>query len=932
MAQFDAFISYARSASTLEAQRLQTAIQTFAKPWYRLRAVRIFRDDSSMSANPALWSSIEQGLVQARWLVVLLSQAAARSEYVAAEIRWWLQHKDASTILLVHDDGVLAWDRQRNDFTAATDCVPAPLRGAFREEPRWTDLSWFDDAGSSGAADPRFTEKVADLAAAIRGIPRDELVGDDVAQHKRAWRLARVAIGALSLLLIASVVASIIAIAQRNEVQRQATTLLARQLAATADSLLTRDLRRAQLLAVQAYRTEPNPDARAALLRATLASPALRRFVPFPATISAVNASTDGRFVAAGLENGEVYSWDVATASPVQRLRLSQSVQDVGVSDDGGVIAAVDGTTTQVATAAGTGALVVPAGERPQTVAVSPSGTGVVIGSQGVDVSHLTLADLDARTQRSVVDPLTTENSNFGAYSLLFVGDDRLVVIGNTIETRTYPGFVKVNRGEFSYGARQPPGRVSNDGRFTTAVNGDPEVPVWPVDGDQDKPPRYAYAPMTDASAVALNHDATRLVVADAAGLHLADVRSTTASTGYGHSAAAPVDFVGIPDVNLGGVLFLGTTNRFVVATGSELSLWDPDSAGRSAATAELALGTSCTACGSPAVVLSPDGSTMALRDGNRFELMVRSVPGRSGATSVTYHPQAAVGELAPPVWLNDSSVLQLSPGADGGTLSGPLPELPQGVTGWALGTPDDRVLTVRLSADGGTVGVVNASGRIASYQRDGGGVTGESAIGTGEGGFFDAALSEDLGRTALIGDAFATQGVIVRNTGTGETEYTLAEQGDTASRALFADGSLWIRYNSGLVERRDPATGELQRRLPGRFTGNGPFTEGAGLVAIPSDLGAVLYDASTDALLGTVPLPANGGSVRRGIGLAPDGSVLVSAYEPLQYEGKGLAVTTQLAPEDLVRVACRTSGGSLTADDWQVLVGTTPPADLTCR
>ena len=129
MAQWDAFISYARSASTLEAQRLQTAIQTFAKPWYRLRMVRIFRDDSSMSANPALWSSIEQGLREARYLVVLLSQAAARSEYVANEIAWWLRHKDAASILLVHDDGTLAWDRQRNDFTANSDCVPARKMG-----------------------------------------------------------------------------------------------------------------------------------------------------------------------------------------------------------------------------------------------------------------------------------------------------------------------------------------------------------------------------------------------------------------------------------------------------------------------------------------------------------------------------------------------------------------------------------------------------------------------------------------------------------------------------------------------------------------------------------------------------------------------------------------------------------------------------------
>lgn len=468
MAQWDAFISYARSASTLEAQRLQTAIQTFAKPWYRLRMVRIFRDDSSMSANPALWSSIEQGLREARYLVVLLSQAAARSEYVANEIAWWLRHKDAASILLVHDDGTLAWDRQRNDFTANSDCVPAPLRGAFREEPRWTDLSWFDAPGSAGPADPRFAEKVADLAATIRGIPRDELVGDDVAQHKRAWRLAKVAIGALSLLLIASVVASIVAIAQRNQVQRQATALLARQLAVTADSLLGRDLRRAQLLAVQAYRTEANPDTRAALLRATLASPALRRFVSFAAPISALSPSSDGRFVAVGLDNGEVHSWDVATAAPVARLTLAHRVLAVGISDDGQVVAAVDGTSTQVATGGGVSSLVTPAGASPELVAVNPAGTGIVICSDTATDRPVTLVDLAKRSQRTL-----TNTVEFGPYALQFVGNDEVVLSNPGAQRRTFRASGWCSRATSTTAITKPPAA-------SRATDGSPPAPTTP--------------------------------------------------------------------------------------------------------------------------------------------------------------------------------------------------------------------------------------------------------------------------------------------------------------------------------------------------------------------------------------------------------------------------------------------------------------------
>jgi hypothetical protein len=86
VAGFDAFISYSRRASTTLATDLQVAVEKFAKPWNRLRAVRVFRDDASMSANPALWSTIENGLTEAGWFILLASPAAAQSEYVAGTV------------------------------------------------------------------------------------------------------------------------------------------------------------------------------------------------------------------------------------------------------------------------------------------------------------------------------------------------------------------------------------------------------------------------------------------------------------------------------------------------------------------------------------------------------------------------------------------------------------------------------------------------------------------------------------------------------------------------------------------------------------------------------------------------------------------------------------------------------------------------------
>jgi len=88
--RFHVFISYAREASSELALDVQTGLERFAKPWNKLRAVRVFRDDASMSANTALWTTIQRALQESEWFVLVATPPAAASEYVNNEVAWWV--------------------------------------------------------------------------------------------------------------------------------------------------------------------------------------------------------------------------------------------------------------------------------------------------------------------------------------------------------------------------------------------------------------------------------------------------------------------------------------------------------------------------------------------------------------------------------------------------------------------------------------------------------------------------------------------------------------------------------------------------------------------------------------------------------------------------------------------------------------------------
>jgi hypothetical protein len=186
---YDAFISYSHAKDKPIAAALQSVVQKLGKPWYQRRALRVFRDDTSLSATPHLWPTIEQALEESRFLILLASPEAAASHWVGKEIAWWLERKSADTLLIAVTDGALSWDSAADDF-AWSEATPLPpvLQGRFAAEPKWVDLVAYREGADKG--DAKFTELAADFAAAIRGMPKEDLLSQEVRQQRRALTLA----------------------------------------------------------------------------------------------------------------------------------------------------------------------------------------------------------------------------------------------------------------------------------------------------------------------------------------------------------------------------------------------------------------------------------------------------------------------------------------------------------------------------------------------------------------------------------------------------------------------------------------------------------------------------------------------------------------------------------------------------------------------
>jgi len=208
---FDGFISYSHAADGRLAPAVQRGLHRLAKPWHRRRALWIFRDQTGLAVTPTLWGSIQEAMDGSKHFVLLASEEAARSPWVNREIEHWVATKSPSLILPVVTDGEWRWDPDALDFTADSTAVPAALRGVFTEEPLYLDLRWARKDVHLSLRHTRFRDAIAQLAAPMHGVSKDELEGEDVRYHRRARRLSAVAAAMLVLLTLAASLSGVLA-------------------------------------------------------------------------------------------------------------------------------------------------------------------------------------------------------------------------------------------------------------------------------------------------------------------------------------------------------------------------------------------------------------------------------------------------------------------------------------------------------------------------------------------------------------------------------------------------------------------------------------------------------------------------------------------------------------------------------------------------
>ena len=348
---FDAFISYSHAADGQLAAALQHGLHRFAKPLFKMRAIRVFRDESTLAMTQQLWPEIERALRSSRFFILMADPLSAQSEWVQKEVACWLEMGRAEKMLIVWTGGDIVWDKVKKDFAWDKTTALAPsLAGAFQgEEPLYLDLRWARTEVDVSRKHPKFAGALARLSAAIRGRSLDEIFGEDVREQRRSLRFlwAGVAILLLAALFAGwrwwgELQARNQAIKARDAAEEQARIAESRRLAAESTSVLTKYPQRSLLLAVEAVKIEQPPHgARLAAeqsLREALGFIGGRLVARADGPITVVAISPDNRWIVTGSDDKTARLWDLSAkdpaANPVVLRGHDGLVRAVAISPD----------------------------------------------------------------------------------------------------------------------------------------------------------------------------------------------------------------------------------------------------------------------------------------------------------------------------------------------------------------------------------------------------------------------------------------------------------------------------------------------------------------------------------------------------------------------------------------------------------------------
>lgn len=217
---YNAFISYSHAADGKLAPALQTALEKFAKPWYQIRYLNIFRDEASLTVSPQLWINIREALAASEYLIYMASPTSRVSKWIIKEIEFWLENKSIETLLIVLTDGEITWDNELKCFSNNdTNSLPYILQNSLTEEPFYVDLRTARTEVDLSLNNPIFKKEVLKLAAQLHGKQPKDLASEEVVAYRKMKRIRNTAIGTLAVLFGIAVMFSWLANANANKAQ-----------------------------------------------------------------------------------------------------------------------------------------------------------------------------------------------------------------------------------------------------------------------------------------------------------------------------------------------------------------------------------------------------------------------------------------------------------------------------------------------------------------------------------------------------------------------------------------------------------------------------------------------------------------------------------------------------------------------------------------
>jgi WD40 repeat protein len=812
--------------------------------------------------------------------------------------------------------GDLAWDDAQQAFDPArTTALPPSALGWLPREPLWVDLRWARQARHVSLRNPGFRECVADLAAPVRGLPKDELIGEDIRQHRRALNLARAASVLLALLTTVAVVAAAVAVGQRNTAREQTRLASARQVAATAVADIPQRLDLSMLFAVEAYQQRRTPQTEAALLQAVAASPHLVRFADNETPVTALAPFADGTRIATGGEDGTVRIWDLAgdrgpeviadLDQRVTALEVDEKAHQVAVGGSDGMVQVVDPTTHDAA--------VLQARGHPITgIALDPAGAQVATVD---DAYRVAVFDVGRRT-------VATAASGSAPYVVAFrAGGTQLLLGTGTGETSSWS--VTPLRRTTRWSSLQTPfnnytaGYSDDAGWFGYYKFG-----VFVADAATGKHPRsFPLSSRTFASSIAIAKDASRVAVASGGTISVVQVELPYERYG---SASQEGGLVTDPLSGIGSTItdlaFVGGRERLVSASQRILALWDLRQQARIARQVGRHIPDQTEASIRPGLAVSPKDGTVAWV-GDDGRLAVREP--RTGRVTANPQGMSSSGRLFfsrdGKLLVDESERVEVWDQRDGTfrrVATWPYPS--DRGTSVVAPTPDGSAL-VTVDDDGG-VGTISSSDGHSRHLADGGKRYSLSV----------AVLRPDGAELLVVQADGATRLVELHG---GRTRAGPAFGVPVSAAAYSPDGRLLaVTDGRAALLVWDTQASRVVRRIAAERVDRISFSpKGDRLVTITGDGRIAVWDAASGLRLGDLRVRQQQALDARDVGYQTTLAWGPGGTEVWTATSGGSALRWSLDPAAWIRSACAAAGRSLTADDWQV-VGGRIPDNLTCR